>query len=139
MKKFEETKNHIAIVVDEHGTVVGLITFQDILEYIVGDIPEEFEPEEPYIKKIGENKWEVSGKLEVELLEEDIGITLPEDYEFDTVAGFILDYLKRFPKEGEEFQYQNFKFKILKMDSNRIISVLIEKLPEKEVEEEIND
>ncbi len=139
MKKFEETKNHIAIVVDEHGTTVGLITFQDILEYIVGDIPEEFEPEEPYIKKIGKNKWEVSGKLEVEILEEDIGIKLPEDYEFDTVAGFILDYLKRFPKEGEEFEYQNFKFKILKMDSNRIISVLIEKLPKKEVEEELND
>ncbi len=139
MKKFEETKNHIAIVVDEHGTVVGLITFQDILEYIVGDIPEEFEPEEPYIKRVGKNKWEVSGKLEVELLEEDLGIHLPEDYEFDTVAGFILDFLKRFPKEGEEFQYENFKFKILKMESNRIISVLIEKLPEKEVKEEIND
>ncbi len=139
MKKFEETKNHIAIVVDEHGTVVGLITFQDILEYIVGDIPEEFEPEEPYIKRVGKNKWEVSGKLEVELLEEDLGIKLPEDYEFDTVAGFILDYLKRFPTEGEEFEYENFKFKILKMESNRIISVLIEKLPEKEVKEEIND
>lgn len=139
MKKFEETKNHIAIVVDEHGTTVGLITFQDILEYIVGDIPEEFEPEEPYIKEIGKNKWEVSGKLEVELLEEDLGIQLPEDYEFDTVAGFILDYLKRFPKEGEEFEYNNYKFTILKMDSNRIISVLIEKLPEKEVEEEAND
>ncbi len=139
MKKFEETKNHIAIVVDEHGTVVGLITFQDILEYIVGDIPEEFEPEEPYIKRVGKNKWEVSGKLEVELLEEDLGIKLPEDYEFDTVAGFILDYLKRFPTEGEEFEYENFRFKILKMESNRIISVLIEKLPEKEVKEEIND
>jgi len=75
----------------------------------------------------------------VELLEEDLGIKLPDDYEFDTVAGFILDYLKRFPKEGEEFEYHNFKFKILKMESNRIISVLIEKLPEKEVKEEIND
>jgi len=135
MKKFEETKNHMAIVVDEHGTVVGLITFQDILEFIVGDIPEEYEPEEPYIKKLKENKWEVSGKTEVEILEEVIGIKLPEDYEFDTVAGFILDYLKRFPKKGEEFIYQGYRFKILEMENNRIISVLIEKLPEEEQEQ----
>ncbi len=127
MKKFEEEKVHIAIVVDEHGTVVGLITFQDILEYIVGDIPEEYEEEEPYLKKIGENKWEVSGKLEVELLEE-IGINLPEDYEFDTVAGFILDYLKKIPKEGETFEYKGYLFRIKKMDKNRIISVEIEKI-----------
>ncbi|NPA13213.1 MAG: HlyC/CorC family transporter [Aquificae bacterium] len=126
MKKFEQTKNHIAIVVDEHGTVVGLITFQDILEFIVGDIPEETE-EDPFIQKIGENKWRVSGKLEVEILEEDIGIKLPEDYEFDTVAGFILDYLKRFPQEGESFEYDGFIFTIEKMENNRIVSIIIEK------------
>ena len=136
MKKFEETKNHIAIVVDEHGTVVGLITFQDILEFIVGDIPEEYEEEEPFMEKIGKNKWRVSGKLEVEILEEDLGITLPPDYEFDTVAGFILDYIKRIPKENESFVYQGFKFTIEKVENNRIISVIIEKLPEQPKEEE---
>ncbi|WP_457622805.1 hemolysin family protein [Persephonella sp.] len=136
MKKFEEKKNHIAIVVDEHGTVVGLVTFQDILEFIVGDIPEEYEPEEPFIKEISGNKWEVSGKVEVEILEEVIGIKLPDDYEFDTVGGFILDTLKRFPEVGEEFVYKNYKFRILKMESNRIISVLIEKLPETAKEKE---
>jgi len=132
MKRFEETKNHIAIVVDEHGTVVGLITFQDILEFIVGDIPEEYEVEEPFLQKIDENKWRVSGKLEVEILEEDIGIQLPPDYEFDTVAGFILDYLKRFPKEGEKFSYKGFIFTIEKMESNRIISVIIQKSKQEE-------
>lgn len=136
MKKFEEKKNHMAIVVDEHGTVVGLVTFRDILEFIVGDIPEEYEPEEPFIKQISMNKWEVSGKIEVEILEEVVGIKLPDDYEFDTVGGFILDVLKRFPEEGEEFVYENYKFRILKMESNRIISVLIEKLPETVKEEE---
>ncbi len=138
MKKFEEKKNHMAIVVDEHGTVVGLVTFQDILEFIVGDIPEEYEPEEPFIKKISQNKWEVSGKIEVEILEEIIGIKLPDDYEFDTVGGFILDVLKRFPEEGEEFIYENHKFRILKMESNRIISVLVEKLTQTEKKEEDN-
>ncbi len=132
MKKFEETKNHIAIVVDEHGTVVGLITFQDILEFIMGDIPEEYEIEEPFLQKLDESKWRVSGKLEVEILEEDIGIRLPDDYEFDTVAGFILDYLKRFPKEGEKFSYKGFIFTIEKMESNRIISVIIQKSKQEE-------
>ncbi len=139
MKKFEEEKVHIAIVVDEHGTVVGLITFTDILEFIVGDIPEEYEEEEPYIKKIGENKWLVSGKLEVEILEEELGLRLPDDYEFDTVAGFVLDILKKIPQENEEFQYNNFKFKVVKVEKNRVIAVEIEKIEEKKEEEEAED
>ncbi len=139
MKKFEEEKVHIAIVVDEHGTVVGLVTFTDILEFIVGDIPEEYEEEEAFIKKIDSNRWEVSGRLDVELLQEGIGINLPEDYDFDTVAGLILDYLKRFPNENEEFIYDGFVFKIKKMDKNRIILVEIEKLPETEKEKEEAD
>lgn len=136
MEEFERKKVHIAIVVDEHGTVVGLITFQDILEYVVGDIPEEYEEEEPYLKQIDENKWEVSGRLEVEILKEELGVPLPDDYDYDTVAGFILDTLNRFPEEGEEFIYEGYKFKILKVEKNRIISVLIEKLPEEKKEEE---
>ncbi|MDQ7056524.1 MAG: transporter associated domain-containing protein [Persephonella sp.] len=111
-----------------------MITFQDILEFIVGDIPEEYEVEEPFLQKIGEKRWRVSGKLEVEILEEDIGLQLPEDYEFDTVAGFILDFLKRFPRESESFNYQNYRFTIEKMESNRIISVIVERLPDEGVE-----
>lgn len=127
MRKFNEEKKHFAIVVDEHGTTVGLITYNDIIEYIVGDIPEEYEPDEPDFKKMGTDSWIVSGKLDVEFLSE-IGITLPEDYDYDTVAGFILDVLKRFPKEGEEFKYQNYLFKIAFMEKNRIVKVQISKL-----------
>ncbi|MCX7738657.1 MAG: hemolysin family protein [Hydrogenothermaceae bacterium] len=127
MRKFNEEKKHFAIVVDEHGTTVGLITYNDIIEYIVGDIPEEYEPDEPDFKKMGADNWIVSGKLNVEFLSE-IGITLPEDYDYDTVAGFILDVLKRFPKEGEEFKYQNYLFKIAFMEKNRIVKVQISKL-----------
>ncbi len=136
MEEFQKKKVHIAIVVDEHGTVVGLVTFQDILEYVVGDIPSEYEEEEPYIRKIDENKWEISGRLEVEILKEELGVPLPDDYDYDTVAGFILDTLNRFPEEGEEFVYENFVFKILKVEQNRIISILVEKLPQQEEEEE---
>jgi len=134
IKSFEENKIKIAIVVDEHGTVVGLITFQDILEYIVGDIPEEFEVEEPSIEKIDENKWKVSGKIDIEILKEYINLQLPEDYDYDTLAGFILDQLKKFPEEGEKFRYQDFEFTILEMDINRIVTVLIEKKEETEID-----
>lgn len=127
MKKFNEEKKHFAVVVDEHGTTVGLITYNDIIEYIVGDIPEEYEPDEPDFKKMGADSWIVSGKLDVEFLSE-IGITLPQDYDYDTVAGFILDVLKRFPREGEEFEHQNFTFKIVLMEKNRIVKVKISRI-----------
>lgn len=137
LKEFEETKNHLAIVIDEHGTVVGLITFQDILEFLVGEIPEEYETEEMYIKEINKNKWEVSGRLDIETFREEIGIPLPEDYEYDTVAGFILDYLKKIPKEGEVFEYEGFRFTIKKVENNRIISVIVEKITTNENQEEV--
>lgn len=137
LKEFEETKNHLAIVIDEHGTVVGLITFQDILEFLVGEIPEEYETEEMYIKEINKNKWEVSGRLDIETFREKIGIPLPEDYEYDTVAGFILDYLKKIPKEGEVFKYKGFRFTIKKVENNRIISVIVEKITTNENQEEV--
>lgn len=137
LKEFEETKNHLAIVIDEHGTVVGLITFQDILEFLVGEIPEEYETEEMYIKEINKNKWEVSGRLDIETFREEIGIPLPEDYEYDTVAGFILDYLKKIPKEGEVFEYKGFRFTIKKVENNRIISVIVEKITTNENQEEV--
>ncbi len=128
MKKFNEEKQNMAIVVDEHGTTVGLITYKDIIETVVGDIPEEFEPEEPSIKQVSENIWIVLGKVDATFLSEELNIKLPDDYDFDTVGGFILDYLKRFPEEGEEIIVDSYKIKILIMSSNRIEKVMIEKL-----------
>lgn len=136
LKQLQETRIHMAIIVDEHGAVVGLITLQDILTYLVGDINEEKEKvEDKTIRKINKNSWIVSAKLDVETLKNEIGVKLPEDYDFDTVAGLILYILEKLPKENEEFIYSNHKFTILKMDNNRIISVKIEKIPTKEKEE----
>ena len=139
MKKFNEAKQSIAIIVDEHGTTVGLITYKDLIETVLGDLPEEYEPEEPSIKQISENVWIVSGKEDVGFLVDELGIVLPEDYDFDTIAGFILDLLKRFPEEGEEFTVQDYRFKILEMSSNRIEKVMIKKLEVQNSNEERND
>ena len=128
MKEFEKTKNHFAIVVDEHGTVVGIATFQDLVEFLVGDIPQEFESEEPFIEKVSEHEWKVSGKIDIEELSEEIGLKLPEDYEFDTLAGFIFHQLEKIPQEGETFEYEGFLFKIEKVENNRIVMVRIKKL-----------
>jgi|GEM_PF-198969 len=139
MKKFNESKQNIAIVVDEHGTTVGLITYKDLIETIVGDIPEEYEPQEVTIKQISDNVWIVSGREDVTFLTDELGIVLPEDYDYDTIAGFILDYLKRFPEENEEFIVQGYKFKVIEMSSNRIEKVMIEKLETPNSNGEDND
>lgn len=139
MKKFNESKQNIAIVVDEHGTTVGLITYKDLIEAIVGDIPEEYEPQEVTIKQISDNVWIVSGREDVTFLTDELGIVLPEDYDYDTIAGFILDYLKRFPEENEEFIVQGYKFKVIEMSSNRIETVMIERLETPNSNGEDND
>jgi CBS domain containing-hemolysin-like protein len=135
MKKFNETQQHLAIVVNEHGTTVGLLSYKDIIESIVGDIPEEFEPVEPAIRQINENTWIVLGKTDVDFLKEELGIDLPEDYDYDTVAGFLLDQFKRFPHEGEYFDYKNYRFTVLQMSFNRVEKVQIEKLQDAQEEE----
>lgn len=128
MKKFNETKQHLAIVVNEHGTTIGLLTYKDIIESIVGDIPEEFEIVEPSIKQISDNKWIVAGKTDVEFLTDELGIILPEDYDYDTVAGFVLSQFKDFPQEGDSFEYQGYKFTVIQMSFNRIEKAQIEKI-----------
>ncbi len=138
MREFEKTKNHFAVVVDEHGTVVGIVTFQDLVEFLVGDIPEEYEADEPFVKQISKNEWEVSGKIDIEELSEEIGLKLPEDYEFDTLAGFIFHHLEKIPEEGETFEYEGFLFKIEKVENNRITLVRIKKLPKTEKVNEVN-
>jgi len=130
MRDFEKSKSHMAIVIDEHGTVVGLVTFQDILDFLVGDLPEDKDTEENDIVQLSKNKWRISGKAEIEEVAESLDIKLPEDYDFDTMGGFVLSLMKKIPKENEEIIYENFKFVIEKVENNRIVSVLAIKLTE---------
>lgn len=130
MRDFEKSKSHMAIVIDEHGTVVGLVTFQDILDFLVGDLPEDRNTKENNIIQLSKNKWRISGKAEIEEVAEKLNIKLPEDYDFDTMGGFILSLMKKIPKENEKIIYGNFKFIIEKVENNRIVSVLAIKLTE---------
>ncbi len=126
MKEFEKTKMHMAIVIDEHGTVVGLVTFHDILDFLVGDFPEDKKrPKE--IIQIDKNRWIVSGKMDIEEFAEEVDMPLPKDFEYDTVAGFVLDNLKKIPEKGERLSYKNFEFEIKDVDNNRIKTLIVKK------------
>ena len=97
----QDKKTHIAIVVDEYGQTVGIVTLEDLLEEIVGNIYDEFDPqEESEIQKIGDNEWRVSGALSLSDFSDETGIELEENEDYDTIGGMVLSTLSQIPEEG---------------------------------------
>jgi magnesium and cobalt transporter len=123
----------MAIVVDEYSGVAGLITIEDVLEQIVGDIEDEydFDEEEDNILSIKEGalgpRWRVKALTEIEQFNEEIGADLPED-DVDTIGGFVASHLGRMPHKGEVFELDNLRFEVLRADARQIHVLLVEKL-----------
>jgi CBS domain containing-hemolysin-like protein len=107
-------------VVDEHGGVSGLISLEDALEEIVGEIVDETDKDEPQIIKIKPNEWIVPGKSDIEEVNEIIPMNIPDTGDYDTFSGFILDNIERIPKENEEIPIGRFVVTVKEMDGNRI-------------------
>ena len=131
---FEEmNKKHLqmAIVVDEYGGVAGIVTIEDLLESIVGNMQDEFDNEEEEITQLDEDSFEVDGSLNIDELSELLDTELPEG-DYDTVAGFILDQLGHIPEEDQEtsLEYKNLTFVVQEMDDRRIEQVLVRRNPE---------
>ncbi|MBN4049186.1 HlyC/CorC family transporter [archaeon AH-315-M20] len=126
LRQFQKRKEHMAIVVNEHGSVTGLVTLEDVLEEIVGEIMDETDKIDPNIIKIGKNAWNVKGKTEIDELNEKLSMKLKGD-DYDTLSGFILKRTGKIPKENEEIIYNKFKFKVEELTGNRISKVRIEK------------
>lgn len=128
----EMTEKHVqmAVVVDEYGGVAGIVTMEDLLESIVGNIQDEFDHEDEEVTQTGDNTFEVDGSIDIEELGELLGVKLPEG-EYDTVAGFIMDRLGRIPGEDEhpEITYENVAFTVQKVEDRRIDLVHIEVTP----------
>ncbi|MBR3987672.1 MAG: HlyC/CorC family transporter [Clostridia bacterium] len=126
----EMTKRRVqmAIVVDEYGGTEGLITLEDLIEDILGNIRDEYDNEEDEVKKISDNRFTVEGSASIEDIAKELELTLPET-DCDTVAGFVLENLGRIPDDGEtpEVDVNNVTFKIDKIEERRILSVTIEK------------
>lgn len=128
----ELTEKHtqMAVVVDEYGGVAGIVTMEDLLESIVGNIQDEFDHEEEEVTQTGENTFEVDGSIDMDELTDLLGTDLPEG-DYDTLAGFILNELGRLPADGEqpEVTYENLTFKVLQMEERRIERVYIQRQP----------
>jgi CBS domain containing-hemolysin-like protein len=128
LHQFKARKNHMAIIVDEHGGVSGLITLEDALEELVGEIRDETDKEEPHIVSKKPKEWMVLGKSDIEEVNEKIGMQIPESREYDTFSGFILDKIGRIPEEDEAFTIDGHKVVVMEMDGNRIKRYLVQAL-----------
>ena len=122
---FQTVKVHMAVVVDEFGGVSGLITLEDIIEEIFGDINDELDREEFIEKQIGENEYLFSARLEVEGINRKFELELPESEEYETLAGLIMFYNEDIPQEKEVVEVENFSFTIEKTTKNRIETVSV--------------
>jgi len=130
LREFQKDKVHIALVADEHGGISGLITIEDLLEEIVGEIYDETDNEQIMIRKISENKSIVRGETEIEAVNEAMQLTLSEKEDYETISGFILAELRHIPEKGEELKIENTVIRVTKADEKRIIEVEIEKREE---------
>ncbi len=136
LKEFRSNRNHIAIVVDEYGGVAGMITIEDVLEQIVGDIEDEydFDETEDNIIRDSQGKYRVKALTEINDFNEVLGTEF-SDEEFSTIGGLVVSQFGHLPKRGETVTYKNLKFTALRADSRRLHSVLIEELKTQEDEE----
>jgi magnesium and cobalt transporter len=120
LKEFRTDKNHMAIVVDEYGTTAGLVTIEDVLEQIVGEIEDKHDPEEEeFVIQRKENEFSIKALMPIEDFNEHFSIQL-EDNEFDTIGGWVIHQLEHMPKKGEKLEYEHFRFEVLRADNRRV-------------------
>lgn len=131
LRDFQSAEIHMAIVIDEYGGTSGLITIEDVLEEIVGEIHDEHEPddeEEPTCTPVGRDVWRVDGRFAVNDLGDHVAIDFPEETEPETVAGLVLEHFGRVPEPGEAFEAWGHRFKVLDAGETRIESVEITRI-----------
>jgi putative hemolysin len=125
LKYFQRRKQHIAIVVDDFGTNVGLVTLEDVLEEIVGEIIDETEKIGPTIKRLSSRSFLVQGRADIDEINEKCGLDLPEEQAPYSISSYILDKIGRIPKEGDIIRQPKFEIKIKSMEGNSINTVII--------------
>lgn len=139
-REMKLTKTHIAIVIDEYGGTAGIITFEDLIEEILGNISDEYDEDEEEIQAISEDRYEIDGLIDLDDVEDLINAGLPiEDY--DTLSGFLLGQLGRFPEADESIVvvYGHYRFEVLSYEDKIIERVLVTRVEEEPIEEVINE
>ncbi|MCA9750714.1 MAG: HlyC/CorC family transporter [Gemmatimonadetes bacterium] len=130
LKEFQAKKSHLAIVVDEYGGTSGMVTLEDVLEELVGEIEDEWDREEQLLEQLPNGTWRVAAKIDIDDLNDELNLQLPTENS-DTLGGFIYELAGRVPSQGEVVDYQNLRFLIDRVHRQRIVRVRI--LPRQEV------
>ncbi len=129
LEELQQKRLHMAIAVDEYGDTAGLVTMEDLLEEIVGEIRDEYDTEEPLYRWLGDNSIRVDARITIYELNEIMQTDLPEDESFDTLGGFLFDLMGKVPRRGDNAEYKDYDFVVERMSGRRISSVLIRKKP----------
>ena len=124
LEEFRKLKKHMAIVLDEYGSVCGLVTLEDIIEELVGEIDSEMRQEELPLKKVNDNHYRIEGAYSLAEFNESFQSTLPEN-DYDTVGGYVFGLFGRIPRSGESTTIDRFKFRVEKMKGSRILSLFL--------------
>jgi putative hemolysin len=128
LKELQKRRSHMALVIDEHGSLVGLVTMEDLLEEIVGEIQDEYDWEERPVERLRDGSMVVEGTLSADELRGVYHVPLPESSEFETVAGFMLNTLGSVPRGGEVVSVGSYRLTVVDVEKNRINKVKIEKV-----------
>jgi CBS domain containing-hemolysin-like protein len=132
LREFQRGKVHMAIVVDEYGGTAGLVTIEDVLEEIVGEIRDEHEPHdehEPTIRELAAGRIEADGRCAIADVNARASLGIPQDEGFDTIAGFVLSVLGRVPESGAMFESHGARFRVLEATPTTVVKIAIETLP----------
>jgi putative hemolysin len=134
LELFKQTGIHLALVVDEYGVIQGLVTLNDIMVEIVGDVPSAGELEEPQAVQREDGSWLLDGMLPVEEFFEIFDIEeIPKEHRgsYQTLGGFVITHLGRIPSATDHFEWENLRFEVMDMDGNRVDKVLVKSMPNK--------
>ena len=129
LREFRRGRPHLAVVVDEHGGTAGIVTLSDVIEDILGDIRDEFdEPEPPRIKKSPDGSFEVAGAVRVDEVDAELHVKLPQDPDYETIAGFVTTQLGRIPQKGETVRHDGVSFLIVDADERRVKRLKVQRV-----------
>lgn len=127
LKELQRRRIQIAIVINEYGSVEGLVTMEDLIEEIVGEIKDEYDVEERPVERLKDGSWVIDASLSVRDLRSDYGLPIPESPDYETLGGFMLAQLQGMPKGGEIIRYEDYKLTIVDMEGRRIAKLKVEK------------
>lgn len=134
LQTFRAQAVHLAVVVDEHGGTAGVVTLEDVLEELVGDIYDEFDDPEPVVETVGDGTWRAAGSQDMRDLADTAGVDLPEEASYSTVAGYVFHHLGRMPEAGDAFEADGLVVKVLEVDAKKVQQVEVTLAPSDEGE-----